>query len=206
MPRIIVGIMGTAFAGSILALSWAAFSDSLPPDASYRGLTTQPFSVVRAADEAAKPEVMRRQAEVLQAHPALNRFPFARHKDVGDRKAVQGGVRVKLPQGVTWDMLAQMTPDAMAEGDLLPAGFMPLPHVKQSQGGQVFPNNQIDTIQDREARSLRRFDADFDLPDHFTPEFPPPLYLTTHPELGDVSQGSLLTIRLKDFTPGRRRS
>src|SRR5260370_30523352 len=92
-------------------------------------------------------------------------------------------------------MLAQMTPDAMAEGDLLPAGFMPLTDVKQSQGGKVFPNILIDTIRDREARSLRRFDADFDLPDHFTPEFPPPLYLTTHPELGDVSQGSLLTIK-----------
>src|SRR5216683_1207211 len=195
MPRIIVGIMGTAFAGSILALSWAAFSDSLPPDASYRGLTTQPFSVVRAADEAVKPEVMRRQTEVLQARYDLSNRPIPDVFMSGKRKAVQGGVRVKLPQGVTWDMLAQMTPDAMAEGGLLPAGFMPLPHVKQSQGGQVFPNILIDTIRDREARSLRRFDADFDLPDNFTPEFPPPLYLTTHPELGDVSQGSFLTIK-----------
>jgi hypothetical protein len=68
-------------------------------------------------------------------------------------------------------------------------------HVKQTKGGQVFPNNLIDTIQDREARSLQRFDVDFDLRDHLTPEFPRPLYLTTHPELGDVSQGSLLTIK-----------
>jgi cytochrome c peroxidase len=88
-----------------------------------------------------------------------------------------------------------MAPDAIAEGNLLPPGFLPLPHVKQATGGQVFPNNQIDTIQDREARSLRRFDVDFDLPEHFTPEFPPPVYLTTHPELGDVSQGNLLTIK-----------
>jgi cytochrome c peroxidase len=96
---------------------------------------------------------------------------------------------------VTFDQLAQMTPDAISEGSLLPAGFLPLPHVKQATGGQVFPNNQIDTIKDRESRSLRRFDVDFDLPDHVTPEFPPPVYLTTHPELGDVSQGSLLTIK-----------
>jgi cytochrome c peroxidase len=195
MPRVKIALLGTAFAGSIIALSCVAFSDSLPPDSIYRPLTTQPFSVVRAADEAAKPEVMRRQAEVLQARYDLSNRPIPDVFMSGKRKAVQGGARVKLPQGVTWDMLAQMTPDAMAEGDLLPAGFMPLPHVKQSQGGQVFPNILIDTIRDREARSLRRFDADFDLPDHFTPEFPPPLYLTTHPELGDVSQGSLLTIK-----------
>ena len=195
MPRVKIALLGTAFAGSIIALSCVAFSDSLPPDSIYRPLTTQPFSVVRAADEAAKPEVMRRQAEVLQARYDLSNRPIPDVFMSGKRKAVQGGVRVKLPQGVTWDMLAQMTPDAMAEGDVLPAGFMPLPHVKQSQGGQVFPNILIDTIRDREARSLRRFDADFDLPDHFTPEFPPPLYLTTHPELGDVSQGSLLTIK-----------
>ncbi len=195
MPRVKIALLGTAFAGSIIALSCVAFSDSLPPDSIYRPLTTQPFSVVRAADEAAKPEVMRRQAEVLQARYDLSNRPIPDVFMSGKRKAVQGGVRVKLPQGVTWDMLAQMTPDAMAEGDLLPAGFMPLPHVKQTQGGQVFPNILIDTIRDREARSLRRFDADFDLPDHFTPEFPPPLYLTTHPELGDVSQGSLLTIK-----------
>jgi cytochrome c peroxidase len=42
---------------------------------------------------------------------------------------------------------------------------------------------------------LRRFDVDFDLPDHLTPEFPPPIFLTTHAELGDVSRGQLLTIK-----------
>jgi cytochrome c peroxidase len=152
MPRVKIALLGTAFAGSIIALSCVAFSDSLPPDSIYRPLTTQPFSVVRAADEAAKPEVMRRQAEVLQARYDLSNRPIPDVFMSGKRKAVQGGARVKLPQGVTWDMLAQMTPDAMAEGDLLPAGFMPLPHVKQSQGGQVFPNILIDTIRDREAR------------------------------------------------------
>ena len=195
MPRLKIGILGTAFAGSILALSWAAFSDSLPPDASYRPLPTQPFSVVRAADEAQKLAVMRRQAELLQVRYDLSDRPMRDVFMSGKRRGVQDGVRVKLPQGVTWDMLAQMTPDAIAEGDLLPAGFRPLPHVKQATGGQVFPNNQIDTIRDREGRSLRRFDVDFDLPDHLTPEFPPPIYLTTHPELGDVSQGNLLTIK-----------
>ncbi|HKD69383.1 MAG TPA: hypothetical protein VKB84_21270, partial [Candidatus Binataceae bacterium] len=73
MPRLITG---TALAGSILALSWGAYSESLPPDASYRPLPTQPFSVVRAGDEAQKPAVMRRQAELLQARYDLSDRPI----------------------------------------------------------------------------------------------------------------------------------
>ena len=38
-----------------------------------------------------------------------------------------------------------------------------------------------------------RFDVGFDIPDCYLPEFPPPLYLTTHPELGDVSRGVEIT-------------
>src|SRR3989454_1070178 len=41
---------------------------------------------------------------------------------------------------------------------------------------------------------LTRFDLDFDLPDHFLPEFPPPMFLTTRPDLGDVSHSNLVTI------------
>jgi cytochrome c peroxidase len=46
-----------------------------------------------------------------------------------------------------------------------------------------------------ESRDLQRFDIDFDLPSHLTPEFPPPIYLTTRPDLGDVSQGEVLSIK-----------
>lgn len=42
-------------------------------------------------------------------------------------------------------------------------------------------------------RDLTRFDLEFDLPDQFLPEFPPPILLTTRPYLGDVSQGQLVT-------------
>ena len=56
------------------------------------------------------------------------------------------------------------------------------------------PSSQIDEIKKQEARDLTRFDLDFDLPDHFLPEFPPPIFLTTRPDLGDVSQGKLVTI------------
>ena len=151
--------------------------------------------MVRAADEAEKPIVLQGQADLLRSRYDLSDQRIAGVMMSGGRKAVQGGVRVKLLQGVSWDSLASMPPETIRERGLLPPGFMPLPHVKQATGGQVFPNNEIETIQNQEARNLRRFDVDFDLPDHLTPEFPPPIFLTTHPELGDVSQSQLLTIK-----------
>src|SRR5206468_3835083 len=41
---------------------------------------------------------------------------------------------------------------------------------------------------------LERFDLDFDLPEHFLPEFPPAIFLTTRPDLGDVSKGKMLSV------------
>lgn len=57
----------------------------------------------------------------------------------------------------------------------------------------VFPHFEIDEIKKQEGRDLTRFDLDFDLPDQFLPEFPPAIFLTTRPDLGDVSQGKLVT-------------
>jgi cytochrome c peroxidase len=182
------------FCGAAL-LAVAARADSLPPDATYRPLPAQPFDAVKASDEAVKPQVMERQRALLEQRYDLSDQPIPNSMMSGRRKPVQGGVRVKLPAGVTWDNLAAMSPDEVRQRGVLPAGFMPLPHVKQATGGQVFPNNQIDEIGRQEARNLRRFDVDLDLPDRFTPEFPPPIFLTSHPELGDVSHGQLLTIK-----------
>jgi cytochrome c peroxidase len=175
--------------------SFAALSDPLPPDTTYRPLPTMPFSDVKAADEASKAAVMQRQRDLLEARYDLSDKPIPGVMMSGGVKPVQGAVRVILPDGVTWNALAGMTPAEIRERRAWPQGFMPLPHVKQATGGQVFPEVQIDEIQSQERRDLRRFDVDFDLPDRFTPEFPPPIFLTTHPELGDVSRGQLLTIR-----------
>ena len=59
----------------------------------------------------------------------------------------------------------------------------------------MIPENQIEQIMEAEKRNLRRFDVDFDFPQHLLPEFPPPIFLTSRPDLGDVSQGKLLTIK-----------
>ena len=71
---------------------------------------------------------------------------------------------------------------------------MPLPHPNHPEGGMVFPQFHIDEIRKQTTRDLARFDLDFDLPDQFLPEFPPAIYLTTRPDLGDVSQGKLVTL------------
>src|SRR5690606_30605149 len=65
----------------------------------------------------------------------------------------------------------------------------------QADGGMVFPQHHIDEIKKQEGRDLTRFDLDFDIPAHFNPEFPPAIYLTTRPDLGDVSQGKVVTIQ-----------
>jgi cytochrome c peroxidase len=192
MPRIVKGL---SISAALVFCSLAASSDPLPPDTTYRPLPTQPFSAVKAADEAQKPKVMQRQQSLLQQRYELSDRSVPGVMMSGGRKAVQGGVRVKLPEGVTWDSLANMSPDEIRERGLLPGGFMPLPHVKHATGGQVFPDRQIDEIRRQEARDLRRFDVNFDLPDHLTPEFPAPIFLTTQPHLGDVSRGQLLTIK-----------
>jgi cytochrome c peroxidase len=109
-------------------------------------------------------------------------------------KPVQEGVRVKLPEKMTWEKLAAMSPDEIRERGLFPKGFLPLPHPNHPEGGMLFPKFLIDEVKKQEGRDLTRFDLDFDLLDHFLPEFPAPIYLTTRPDLGDVSQGKLVTI------------
>jgi cytochrome c peroxidase len=191
-----IGLLAAASLSSVAVMfSLAAVSDPLPPDTTYRPLPTRPFSAVKADDEAQKPQVMQRQANLLNRRYDMSDRPVAGVMMSGGRKAVQGGVRVKLPPGTTWESLAEMSPDEIRQKGLLPEGFLSLPHVKQATGGQVIPDRQIDEIRRQEARDLRRFDVNFDLPDHLTPEFPPPIFLTTHPHLGDVSRGQLLTIK-----------
>ncbi|HYD80379.1 MAG TPA: hypothetical protein VEC06_11265 [Paucimonas sp.] len=142
---------------------------------------------------AAKAGVMKRHMDLLGARYDLADRP-AKGVAMSGGKPIQEGVRVKLAQGMTWDKLAAMSPAEIREKDLFPAGFLPLPHPNQPEGGMLFPKFHIDEIKRQEGRDLTRFDLDFDLPDHFLPEFPAPIFLTTRPDLGDVSKGKLLTI------------
>jgi cytochrome c peroxidase len=108
-------------------------------------------------------------------------------------KPVQEGVRVKLPAGTSWDKLSGMSPQEIKDRKLWPAGFLPLPHPHHEAGGMIFPQPLIDETKRQTGRDLTRFDLDFDLPQHLLPEFPAPIFLTTRPDLGDVSRGQLVT-------------
>src|SRR6266403_2034741 len=151
------------------------------------------FTAIMARMKAAKADVEKRQTTLLQERYDLGDRP-AKGVAMSKGKPIQEGVRVKLPTGVTWEALAAMRPDEIRDKNVFPAGFLPLPHPNHPEGGMVFPKFHIDEIKKQEGRDLTRFDLDFDLPDPFLPEFPAPIYLTTRPDLGDVSQGKLLTI------------
>lgn len=142
---------------------------------------------------AAKPEGTRRQRALLEARYDLADRP-SRATTMSGGKPIQEGVRVRLRAGTTWQQLAEMTPAQVRERGAWPQGFLPMAHPDHRLGGMVFPAFHIDEIKRQEQRDLSRFDVDFDIPSHFLPEFPAPIFLTTRPDLGDVSQGELVTI------------
>ena len=142
--------------------------------------------------EKAKPKVMKRQMKLLEERYDLS-DRAASGVTMPRGKPVQEGVRAKLPKGATWEKLGAMTPEQIKEKGLFPKGFLPLPHPNHPEGGMVFPQYHIDEIKKQTNRDLTRFDLDLDLPDHFLPDYPPAIYLTTRPDLGDVSQGQVVT-------------
>ena len=187
-------------AAAAVAVAWATthlLAQDRPQDG---GETYMPvvieetFDQIFERDSSQKEQFDLRQRELLESRYDLSNRPSEVMMS-GGRKAVQEGVRVKLANGTTWEQLTQMTPADIRGQQRFPMGFRPLPHSKHETGGMVFPQDQIDAIREAENRNLERFDTEFDLPEHLTPEFPPPLFLTTRPELGDVSNGEVLTIK-----------
>lgn len=185
---LVVGALALAVVSQVLAAEPDKKPTSYAPVA-----LTEPFKSVVERMEAAKSEVEKAHTDLLE-----------QRYDLGDKKAegvtmsrgkpVQAGVRVKLPEGVdSWQALGKMTPEQVKEKDLWPQGFLPLPHPNQNEGGMLFPKHHIDEIKEQEGRDLTRFDLDFDLPEHLLPEYPPAIFLTTRPDLGDVSQGNVVT-------------
>jgi cytochrome c peroxidase len=201
-----IRIATLAAAAAIAAAAFAASARAPEPQQTPPGLPTpaerptsymkvditEDFSVTLARMRAAREGLMQRQRELLAQRYDLANRPSGATMFRG--KPVQGGVRVKLPPGASWQRLAELSPYEIRARDLFPASFLPLPHPNHAEGGMLFPHFEIDEIKRQEQRDLTRFDLDFDLPDHFLPEFPAPIFLTTRPDLGDVSGGQLLTI------------
>lgn len=144
------------------------------------------FDDVMNSDVADKPKVMETQRKLLESR--YNLTPkFSDTVKMSRGKPVPVGPTAKLKSGADWESLAAMSPDDIRAKDLFP--YPPLPHPKQTTGGQVFPDMQIKMFP-----RLKRFDVDFDIPEAFLPEFPPAMFLQNRPELGDVSRGEVVSI------------
>ena len=187
-------LLGTAIMVTVPLLSLAAGQEPAS-----RGKTSyapvvveEDFESVVSRMTEAKPAIMKRHRALLEERYDLSDRPVP-GVEMSRGKPVQGGVRVRLPAGVTWDGLAAMSAEEIRAKGLWPAGFYPLPHPNHAEGGMLFPKFHIDEIKKQTGRDLTRFDLDFVMPDHFLPEFPPPIFLTTRLDLGDVSQGQLVT-------------
>lgn len=172
-------------ATAVLLVTNAARAQQQQRPSSFSPVIEEPFDVVRARDKANKASVMAAHQRVLEA-----RYDLSRRVDEGVKmtrgKPIPVGPTAKLKAGMTWDRLGGMTPDAIRDQDAFP--YLPLPHVNHPVGGMVFSQAEIKLLP-----RVERFDMDFDLPDHFLPEFPPAIFLTTRKDLGDVSKGQLIT-------------
>lgn len=137
-------------------------------------------------DIAGKSKVMETQRKLLERRYQLDP-KLDSHATMSRGKALAVGPTAHLPKGMTWERLAGLSPD-----DIKQQGYFPypsLPHPLQSPGGMVFPPMQIEMFP-----RLERVDVDHDLPEAFLPEFPPAIFLSNRPELGDVSRGEVVSI------------
>lgn len=154
-------------------------------ESSYSPVIEEPFDKVFTKDKAQKDDIMKRQLDLLSERYDLSKNVTS-EVTMSKGKPLPIGPTARL-KGITWDQLAAMTSEEIKEKGIFP--YLPLPHPNHPVGGMIFPQMEI-----KQLARLLRFDLDFDLPEHFLPEFPPPIYLTTHKELGDVSQGKIITI------------
>ncbi|HLW64491.1 MAG TPA: cytochrome B6 [Gemmataceae bacterium] len=144
------------------------------------------FAEVMKNDVAEKDKVMQMQHKLLESRYNLEPRLDPEVK-MARGKPICVGPTARLKDGVTWEKLASMQAADIRQQNAFP--YPSLPHPKQTTGGQVFPKMQIDMFP-----RLQRFDVDFDIPEAFLPEFPPAIFLSNRPELGDVSRGEVVSI------------
>jgi cytochrome c peroxidase len=167
-------------------MNWAAVSAGEKRESSYSPVIEEPFDKVMAQDKARKPAVMKRHMDLLNERYDLKKR-VTTEVTMTNGKPLPVGPTARLKRGLSWEKLAGMTPQEIREQGLFP--YLPLPHPNHAAGGMLFSQLQL-----KQTPRLTRFDLDFDLPEHFLPEFPPPIFLTTHKEMGDISQGKLVSL------------
>jgi hypothetical protein len=142
-------------------------------------------------------EIMRRLAankpKIMEAQRALlaSRYDLTPKVDpvvkMSRGKPLAVGPTARLSNGLSWERISEMSAEQIKAQNAF--SYRSLPHPLQTNGGQVFPPMQIAMFP-----RLQRVDVDFDLPEAFLPEFPPAIFLSNRPELGDVSRGEVVSI------------
>ena len=127
-----------AAAGAACVWSMAALSGQDDPL-----VNAEPLAQVVARTQKEKPTFARRQQDLLAGRYDLANRPATGVTMTGG-KAVQDGVRVKLPPNMTWEQLAALSPEDIRKRNGWPAGFLPLRHPHHESGGMIFPKPLID--------------------------------------------------------------
>ncbi len=135
-----------------------------------------------------KPELMADVKKYMDSRYDFNGEVHEGEFMSGGRNPIMKGPIARLPKGISsYEELAKLSATEIKERDLFP--FKPLAHPLASTAHMVFPDNWNEVHPEH-----KRIDVDHDFPKEYLPEFPPPMFLTTHKELGDVTKGREVTI------------
>lgn len=177
-----VAALAAVGAFAVAASSVAEPGTSKPPASASPEFTREMQRLERA-----KPGLMKKHTDLFAGRYDLSGRTDPTLRMSGGRKAVPIGPTARLGKGVTWESLAGMSAADIKQRGVFP--YLPLPHpLEPDGGGMVFPASQL-----RAHPELDRIDVAFDIPDAYLPEFPAPIFLTTHPGR-DVSRGQEITI------------
>ncbi|HXV36853.1 MAG TPA: cytochrome C [Myxococcota bacterium] len=134
-----------------------------------------------------KPELMRDVRTYMASRYAFSGEAIPGAAMSGGKRVMAGPV-ARLPEGArSWEALSAMSPQQIRDRDVFP--YKPLAHPLATTAHMVFPDSWT-----RVHPEHVRMDMDHDFPDAYLPEFPPPMFLTTHKELGDVTRGQEITL------------
>jgi hypothetical protein len=135
--------------GALIGLNAAIAQQTPRAPTSYSPVDiTEPFPSIMARMKAAKASIEKTHSDLLAERYDLSNRP-AHSVTMSGGRAVQEGVRVKLPTGMTWDRLASTSPDEIREKVLFPKGFYPLPHPNHAEGGMVFRSRRLTKFSSR---------------------------------------------------------
>ncbi len=141
-----------------------------------------------AFHEKQKPELMRDVRAYMARRYDFSGETIPDQYMSGGRKPIMAGPIARLSEEAgSFETLAAMSPAEIKTRDLFP--YKPLAHPLHSTAHMVFPDSWNQAHPEH-----IRIDLDHDFPDEYLPEFPPPMFLTTHKELGDVTEGKEVTL------------